>query len=145
MQDIQKSSFFLYASNNQIFWKATPFIKVWKITYLRINLGKVLWDFYTEKYRILPRAIKEDLNKQRYCIGMADSVNIGKMPVLLKLIYIGLIQTQFKFQQRLLFLFLEIGKVFLDFRWEFKGPIPPKQISKRKKKRLVHYMFQDLV
>lgn len=65
--------------------KAIPFIRAsTRIKYLDINLTKEAKDLHNENYQILPKEIKEDLNKWENIpcswMGRPDTDTYGKSP-----------------------------------------------------------------
>ena len=59
-----------------------------RIKYLRINLPKVAKDLYSEKYKMLLKEIKEDINRWKDipCLWIGR-INIVKMTILSEAIY----------------------------------------------------------
>ena len=58
-----------------------------KITYLAINLTKVVKDLYSENYKTFKKETKEDTNKERHILcSWIGRINIIKMSILPKAI-----------------------------------------------------------
>ena len=99
--------------------------------YLASNLTKEVQNLYTEKYKILLKETKEDLNKWKHIpCSWIRRLSIVKMAILPKVIYrLNTIPVK-----TLVGFFAEINELILNFIWKCKGHRIAKTILKRKNK-----------
>ena len=90
--NIQKSLAFLYTNNEKSereIKESVPFTTATKrVKYLRINLPKKTKELYTENYKALMKAIKDDINRWRDIpYSWVGRINTVKMTILTNTIY----------------------------------------------------------
>jgi hypothetical protein len=91
--NLQKSLAFLYTNNEQTekeYMETIPFTiasKKKKIKYLGVNLTKDVNDLYKENYKLLKKEIKEDYRRWKDLCSWIGRINIVKMAILPKAIY----------------------------------------------------------
>ena len=90
--NVQKSQAFLYTNNrlteSQIMCSLPFIIATKRIEYLRIELIKMVMDFFKENYKPLLKEIREDTNRWKNIpSSWLGRINIMKMAILPKVIY----------------------------------------------------------
>ena len=115
--NIQKSTAFLYTSNEQVeseIKNTIPFLLASKNEILSINLTKYAQDLYEENYKILINKTKEELNKWRNTpYSWIGRLSIVKMSVFPNLIYrFNAIPIKIPASY-----FVDIDKLIIKFKW----------------------------
>ena len=94
------------------------------IKYLRINLPKETKELYTENYKTLMKAIKDDINRCLW-VGRISIVKMSILPNTMDRLNVLLIKLTIAF-------FTELGQKFSQFIWKQKRPRIAKAILRKK-------------